>query len=113
MKRLVLNVFVVLIAFSLHSCTVWKAGQEVKKNAEQQITVQNNQLPSDYMKEYDGTLILLTEGKKYYDNLATKYFDKYYSGKYLVVSQEDLAKSEYSNIEEYRYILVFITTGFV
>lgn len=101
-KSKVLTYFsMLLIVFGLSSCGI---GLLVRGVAKKSITVEKGVVPPNFIKS-NQTLIVLMWGTKSYDKYAMKAFNRFYDGKKIYLSLNDLLTVEkYQDLERFPYV---------
>lgn len=94
-------ILIPLVALVLQSCFVRKG---IESNAaKSEFTVENDAIPPDFGKDENTVLIGILRQRKSYDKWVKKAFENY-NGEYLLLSEFELSKPEYSDTEKYRYV---------
>lgn len=104
MKTLKIAIVVILCS-SLNSCFIGKAATVSK--AKKEFTVENYAIPPEFGNDDNAYLIGVLHGPDYYDKFVRKNFDKAYTGKYVLLTQEELDSEKYQDLEKYRYTLAY------
>ncbi|WP_196894359.1 hypothetical protein [Aureivirga marina] len=69
---------------------------------ESKLTVEKGAIPIDF-KDYNATLLCVTYDGSY-GNYLKKYLKKYYSGKYKIITKDDLTNEKYKDENKFRYV---------
>lgn len=70
------------------------------------LTVEGGAIPTEFGKNSNSTLLVMTTGKKSYDNYAKLNFQSY-KGPYVLVTKAEEASEKFSDIEKFRYYFSF------
>lgn len=99
-KKIVYILSFVAFLLTLSSCSLRKV-KETKK-AKTEFTVKNGAIPPEFGQDSETYLVLVKRTKKRYNKFMEKALQKYYTGKYIVLSRAQLQSGDYDS-SKYRY----------
>jgi len=93
-----------MIAYACQSC-IFLAAPIAKDQANKQLTVENNGIPTDI--GMDGTYVIgLLEERESRDKYLRKHLDANYKGDYVYSTMAEL-ETKYADVTKYRYVLTY------
>ncbi len=99
------NTILVILCLSLNSCFIGKAATVSK--AKKEFTVENYAIPPEFGNDENSYLIGVLHGPDYYDKFVRNKFEKAYTGKYILLTEEELDSEKYQDLEQFRYTLAY------